>query len=47
MKTGQTAIEYVICMAAVALIAGVITYVVVAAEKHADRSVALVASEYP
>lgn len=47
MKNGQTAIEYVVCIAAVVLIAGIVGYVVKAAEKHAERSVTLVASEYP
>lgn len=47
MKNGQTMIEYVVCMAAIVLIAGIIGYVVTAARNHADRSVTLVASEYP
>lgn len=47
MKNGQTMIEYVICMAMVVLIVGIIGYVVSAAQKHADRSIALVGSEYP
>lgn len=47
MKTGQTMIEYVVCMAAVVIIAGIVGYVVTASRKHADRSITLVASEYP
>lgn len=47
MKNGQTMIEYVICVAAVVLIAGIVGYVVTAAQKHAYRSVTLVGSEYP
>lgn len=47
MKKGQTMIEFVICFAAVVIIAGIVGYVIMAAEKHASRSVSLVASEYP
>lgn len=47
MKKGQTMIEYVIAMATIVLIAGVIGYVVAAAQRHTYRSVTLVSSEYP
>lgn len=47
MKNGQTMIEYVICLSVIILIAGIVGYVVSAAQKHAYRSTTLVASEYP
>lgn len=47
MKQGQTMIEYVVSIAAVILIASIVGVVVMAAEKHADRSVTLVSAEYP
>lgn len=47
MKKGQAMIEYVVALAALVVIAGIVSYVVTAADKHSKRSVALVASEYP
>lgn len=47
MRNGQTMIEYVVGLAAVVIIVGIIGYVVSASQKHADRSITLVGSEYP
>lgn len=46
-RNGQAAVEYVLAVAALLVVAGVMGYMVTAAHKSAQRAVALVGSDCP
>ena len=46
-RNGQTALEYVLALLAVIVIVSAMGYMITAAERSAERSEAIVASEYP
>ena len=46
-RCGQAMVEYVMCVAAMLVVAGVLGYMVVAAQKSAHRSEALVSADSP
>lgn len=47
MRHGQAALEYVMALAALLVVVGILWGLVVAAERHARRSEALVTSDSP
>ena len=46
-RPGQTMVEYVLALIGVVAVAGVLAYLVTAAQKSAERTTALVSSDYP
>jgi len=46
-RCGQAMVEYVMCVAAMVVVAGVLGYMVAAAQKSAHRSEALVSADSP
>ena len=46
-RRGQAALEYVLCLAALLVVVGIMGYIVTAAQKSAARTHELVRSDYP
>ncbi len=46
-RSGQAALEYVLALAALLVVVGAVSHLVAAARKSGDRTIGIVASDYP